>query len=213
MRKILYALVAIASLHVTAVQAQEAARGAWRCANDKANEIPQAQPPSPVAQGSKSFATGQVTASLAKGGPDGVFLFAHLHAKHPGRSSETNFRIGVLVRDEGGYYYMATPALSTDVKGVADKPTRHRHCSGQFRPASKEAAEELRDALANGVTLTIEVIGSRKRQNDLENAIQGLRGVAEQAAIQYLTGGLSSGQLVDQANAGKAPMKVSAPSR
>jgi hypothetical protein len=213
MRSLVVAVALLTSLSAGLAVAQEASKGSWRCANDKASEIPQTQPPSPVTTGSKTFATGNVVASLAKGGPDGVFLFAHLHGKHPGRSSETNFRVGVMVRDEGGYYYMATPALSTDVKGVADKPTRHRHCSGQFRPANKEAADELLSALANGVTLTVEVIGSRKRQNDLENAVQGLRGVAEQLAIQYLTGGSSSGQMLSQANAGKSPMKPPAPSR
>lgn len=184
-------------------QAQTEARGDWKSANDSPDAVKTEPPAQQVGKGSRSFAEGEAEAVLGKGGPTGVFLWAHLHAVHPDRNGSSTYKVSVLVRDEGNYYYMATPRLESKVEGVLDKPDRHRHSYGQFRLPPGDDADALKDAVDGGVALIVEVNG--KRQN------KGFFGdIPDQAKTiigDYLDAKIDAKQMLGKLNQGKSPKK------
>jgi hypothetical protein len=212
MRTLLFigALLLVPLLHLDAA-AQTEAKGDWRCANDKDDSVRLDEPAQKVAEGSRDFAQGDAKAILGKGGPSGVFLWAHLHAIHPDRNGSSRYKIAVLVRDEGGWYYMAAPLLDAKVDGVLDKPKRHRHCFGQFRLPPGDDADALREAVNGNVKLTVEVYGDRNNGGILADLPEEAKKVigkylGEQVG-QYLAGKITAKDLLHNLNAGKSPKK------
>lgn len=138
----------------------------WSCKNDKPAgvEIPAPPEASIAAQDSKSFAEGNVQAILAKGGPVGGFLWAHLHGKHNDRAGETKYTISISVFDDTNFPYLVAEVLNTKVEGVLDKPERHRHCFGTFVPVG-EYVEYLKLAFENNVPLKVVISGDRDRND------------------------------------------------
>jgi hypothetical protein len=103
----------------------------------------------------------------------------------------------VLVQDEGGYTYWATPALVESVHGVGDKPRRHIHCAGDWKVDSSD----LEQARAKGVQLHLVFVGGRNRTDvwgDLAPALQTLFG-------DYFKKALGLTDLLAKLNVGKSP--------
>lgn len=177
--------------------------GQWQSRNDSGDSV-RREPPRDdvvVAVGSKSFAEGKAEAKLATGGPSGAFVWAHLHGVHPDRMGSTTYRLTVLVRDEGGYYYLATPYLESKVEGVLDKPDRHRHSYGQFHLPEGHAAKALAAAVAGKGKLIVEFNGTRDNKGffgDIPESAQDLVG-------KYLKGTISQIELLTELNQGKRP--------
>lgn len=139
----------------------------WKFANDKPDSI-WVDPPQEafrVASAKEYFAEGFVEAYLAKGGPAGAFLWVHLHGKHNDRYGETRYTLNATVTDESGYPYMVVPYMETVVEGVIDKPERHRHGLIIMMNPQGEQADWLKMAVDNGVKLTINLNGDRKRDD------------------------------------------------
>lgn len=173
------------------------AKGQWICGLDAGNGVPQTEPPRPIVHQQWGLAAnGSVVADLAAGGPSGVFLYVHLHGVQNDRYGEAQFWMGVLVKDDSGYYYMVTPSHYDTVHGVLDKPQRHIHCAGQFTPVSGD----LKEAVARKIPLHLEFLGGRSRTDlggDLEAGLKNAVG-------EYLNGKLTSGALLGLLNQGKA---------
>ncbi len=204
MLRYLLALSLNVALAVSAT-AQSEAKGDWKSANDSGDSA-QISPPNPsavVAAGTRDFAEGNAEAKLAKGGPSGVFLWAHLHGIHPDRNGSSTYKLTVLVRDEGGYHYMATPRLESKVVGVLDKPERHRHSYGQFRLPPGDDADALKDAVGGGVKLIVEINATRENKGFFGDVPEQ----AKQLIGKYLEGQLSQIDLLKQLNIGKSPKK------
>jgi len=185
-------LVAFASTAFT----DNASRGTWTCAPDAEIGVPQDEPLHPIAHIMQDFATGSFVADLASEGPNGVFLYAHLHGIQNGRTGHASYYASAFVEDDGGYYYMATPVVHATVQGVADHPRRQIHCAGQFMPISGE----LKRAIDNNVPLHLVIAGSRERtyiKGDLPNALNG------PDVYNFFMGTLSGTDLLAKLNAGK----------
>lgn len=184
------------------VTAPSEVSGQWQSQNDSGDSTRREQPKDEVvvAEGNKSFAEGKAEAKLAKGGPSGAFLWAHLHGVHPDRMGSTTYRLAVLVRDEGGYYYMVTPRLESKVEGVLDKPDRHRHSYGQFHLPRGDAASTLIKAMNGDAKLIVEVTGSRDNKGFFGD-------VAESAKLvgKYLDGTALPDRTAHRTQSGKAP--------
>lgn len=173
----------------------------WRCKNDNPSgiEIPAPTESHIVAQDTKYFAKGNAQAILAKGGPGGAFLWAHLHGIHNDRYGETNYSITALVTDDSNYPYMITDILNTTVEGVVDKPERHRHCYATFVP-SGEYADFLNLAIENNRPLKVLISGDRDR-NDIEWLIRE----AKEAFNKFAAGQIGSTELLNIINHGEKP--------
>lgn len=183
-----------------AVFAQAEASGSWKCKNDNPNAIATKAPISDVKAGDKKWAVGDAQAVLAFGGPTGAYIWAHWHGVRNDRAGSTAYNVAVMVRDAGGYYYAVVPRLSETVKGVADKPDRHRHCFGQFN-IPEDTARELKKLHDKGVALVVEVEGNRDNQGwakDLEPALKD-------AVAAFLSGKSDGNAFLKQANSGKTP--------
>jgi hypothetical protein len=173
----------------------------WHCALDAGNGVNQTEPPAlaRLARVQQNFAPqgSNFIADLNKGGPTGVFLYTHLHGIQNDRYGQATYYMTVLVEDEGGYVYWATPPLVESVHGVGDKPSRHVHCAGQWLPDSPE----LRQALARGVKLQLAFIGGRNRTDvwgDIAPSIQNF-------FADYFGKKLGLGDLLAKLNVGKSP--------
>ena len=200
------AVLFVASLQLIASQsvtAQSVAKGSWKFANDSPDAIKTKPPTKQVAAGKKAFAKGEAEAVLGKGGPSGVFLWAHWHGVHNDRAGKTKYKVTALVRDEGNYYYMALPVLDQEVKGVADKPDRHRHGFGQFRLPPGDDAEALKDAVDAKVKLIVEVNGLR----DNKGFFGTVQDDAKKIVGKYLEGKVDAKELLKGLNKGKSPKK------
>lgn len=172
--------------------------GAWQCTNDKPDSAVIAKPSSQLADAKKSFAEGEVEAILGKGGPTGVFLWAHLHGIHPDRAGSSSYKIAILVRDEANFYFLAAPLLSEKVSGVLDKSERHRHCFGQFHLPAGPSAEALINVIESGRTLVVEIHGERNNAGFFGDVAEG----AKNGIRDFLSGGVTPGALLDRLNAG-----------
>ncbi len=176
--------------------------GKWRSSNDSGESV-RLEPPKEevvIAASSKSFAVGRAEARLAKGGPSGTFVWVHLHGVHPDRFGSTVFQLAVLVRDEGGYYYLAVPNLESKVEGVFDKASRHRHSYGQFHLPKGDAAESLLAAVESKAKLVVEICGTR----DNEGIFADIPSSARKLVEAYLKGTISQLDMLSQLNEGKA---------
>jgi hypothetical protein len=176
--------------------ADDASRGAWTCAPGE-TIVPLDEPAHPIAHIMQDFAAGSFVADLASG-PDGIFLYAHLHGIQNGHSGKAEYYASAFVEDDGGYYYMATPLLHTTVHGVPDKPRSHIRCAGQFVPLSGD----LKKAIDNNVPLHLVFAGGRERtdvKGDLPNALK-LPDVH-----RFLAGTLGGTDLLAKLNVGKSP--------
>jgi len=177
--------------------ADDASRGSWACALDEAVTIPQEEPLHPIAHIHQDFASGSFVADLATG-PDGIFVYAHLHGIQNGHSGQAEYYGSALVEDDGGYYYMATPVVHATVEGVADRPRRHIHCAGQFLPLSGE----LKQAIDSNIPLHLVFAGSRERtwiKGDKPNTL------TRTDAYNFLLGKVSGTDLLAKLNVGKTP--------
>ena len=164
---------------------------------------------SQVASARKSFAPkGSVfEVALAKGGPNGLFVYAHLHGIHNDRTGHTDYACAAFLRDDGGYYYAVLPALRTEVKGKTSKPDRHRHCSGQFVFPSEESKAALQTAIAAGAKITIEIAATRDRTDGLKELAEKYKDEVKGMVVQYLAKQVGADQLLDKLNEGKSPKK------
>ena len=111
----------------------------------------------------------------------------------------TTYRLIVLVRDEGGYYYLATPSLESKVEGVLDKPDRHRHSYGQFHLPRGDLASSLIAAIDGKVKLIVEVNGSRDNKGFFGEIPES----AKKLVGKYLEGTISQIELLTELNQGK----------
>lgn len=183
--------------------AQTEAKGEWKSENDSGNSVKLNPPTMKVAEKKLDFPAGDAEAILGKGGPSGVFLWAHLHAIHPDRNGSSDYKMTVLVRDEGNYHYMATPLLESTVVGVLDKPDRHRHSYGQFTLPPGADADALKAAVNGNVKLIVEISASRNNKGFFGDEPEKLRGVIG----EYLEKKLSPVELLKKLNQGLTPKK------
>lgn len=180
----------------------------WKCANDDGGSAEISAPPEDVrvAQGSKSFAEGDAQAILAKGGPMGAYLWAHLHGIHNDRHGETDYTITVTVKDASGWCYLIAPVVNTTVKGVLDKPKRHRHCYIQYALPPGQEADDLKMAIANNIGLVVDVNGDRDR-NDIDWLTSSLKDVMNDVLRELLqrfaAGQASVTEVLQKINEGK----------
>ncbi|MDZ4422643.1 hypothetical protein [Bacillus cereus] len=186
---------------------------AWNCSYEE-NEVAISPPPESerIAQGGKSFAEGNAEAFLAKGGPEGIYLWGHLHGIHNDRwHGETNYTITITVTDASGFCYMIADVLKTTVEHRVQQAERHRHCYGQFLPPG-QYAEWLKMAIENKRELIVSVDGDRQR-DDIEwitSSIKDLiKGPVEELLKRFEVGGVSIGEVLDAINEGKTPSFIS----
>jgi len=204
-RLVCFVVFAIVSptIATQSANAQSEAKGSWKFANDKPDPIRTNPPSTKIAQGEKSFAKGEAEAVLGKGGPTGAFVWAHWHGIHPDRQGKTKYKVTALVRDEGGYYYMALPLLDQEVEGVGDKKERHRHGYGQFVLPPGDDAEFLKLAVDGDVKLIVEVNGTREN----EGFFGTLKEEAQEKVKEFLSGTIGEIDLLKSLNEGKTPQK------
>lgn len=182
----------------------------WNCANDDADSVRLDPPPESnrIATHTKRFAVGEAIAMLAKGGPMGAYLWSHLHGIHEGRIGESHYAVIVLLKDTDGFYYMISPGILTTVKGVIDKPERHRHCFIQFTLPDSQENEWLKMAIENNISLELEIAGDRDR-NDIDWLQTTLKDIVTEALkgiLDAYVGGRSTVLEVLRAiNNGKQP--------
>lgn len=186
----------------------------WKCANDNPDSV-NINPPSEnvrISHASKSFAKGDCEVILAKGGPMGVFFWAHLHGIHNDRFGETRYIMSAIVKgkEDGFIYGVLYPALNTVVKGVSDKPERHRHCFIQTVLPPGQEAEWLKLAVENGTALEIEIIAERDR-DDIDWVITSLKDLINDnnqlinILNNFISGELGVVELLNKLNNGKLP--------
>ncbi len=173
--------------------------GDWRCGGGKGDTVSIEQPTQVISEANLAFAKGDVEAKLGKGGPTGVFLWAHLHAIHPDRLGASTYRVVVLVRDEGGFYYLATPLLFETVEGVPLLPDSHRHCFGQFHLPSGPSATALKACVDANEKLIVEIHGERNN----EGFFGDLKGGSDEAIRQFFSSKVSASELLDKLNGNK----------
>lgn len=204
------ALAVIVALTVGLAAAQDVVKGEWK--QSYKDEDVQLKPPADdavvVKAEPKSFAQGECDATLAKGGPAGAFLWAHLHGRHNDRLSKTKYKGVILIKDKGGFYYGVTPVIEMEVEGVPDKPARDKHAYGQFVPEG-DTAKFLKQAIENKTEIIIEIAMSRERK-DGDFVADILKGPFKDAVLAYFgvpnaDAAKGAAELLKKLNEGKKP--------
>ncbi|HFK1462304.1 hypothetical protein AB4Z03_25565 [Bacillus sp. YAF12_1] len=180
----------------------------WNCANDSGDSAKIDPPPEQfiVARGAKDFAEGNGEAILAKGGPRGAYVWAHLHGEHHDRFGESNYSLVYKVEDASKYLFHLGIPLSTTVEGVLDKPVRHRHCYIQDAPPPGQIADDLKGAIDNNIPLNVVVEGERDRDllKWLEKLFEDIADEALKALLQeFVKGEVNVSEVIAMVNKGK----------
>lgn len=136
------------------------------------------------------FASGRMGAILAKGGPSGMFAWAHLEGCHKGRTGTTKYKFLIAVKDESGYYYFVSNRSHLTIGADPWDGEARKHQWGQFA-----MPKEVLDAYKRGTKLKIEIISSRNYKD-----------IGEQYAEKFgdlLNGRLSPEEILILLNQGK----------
>ena len=188
--------------------AQSVMVGKWTCAGGLGDGVLQTMPPAEAIISQQAVYFGpngaKFQTALAKGGPNGLYVFAHAYGVHVG-AGETYFSVTSIVRDSGGYVYAMIPHRRFRVKGSKTKQAHefHTHCGGQFDFNSKAQADAVLTAISNGVEINLLALASRDRKN----VGQEIEERARDKVNAVLEGKMKEIEFLKFANQGRSPVK------